>query len=308
MLLLLAVALPSLFWEGGAETAPLLKEAHISHIAVPAARAGAWSQVAGITAETADPARSIKVMTPAVNYRVDEASASTAPWIDSNGWRFLCNAGGRFYYDVPGTTAALAAAEAYVYGVDALIYTDASGLKPLGEMLAFLGTLPAVNGTAPVNIGYENDGSAQSGELMNLLVRRNLLFRVVPGPDPKLDLTVKFGSAEYPNSQKDPSILEQAVRSNLTDEKRLIRIYGSEVVIARLTGGKRHLRVHLLNYAASARPVRGLRVSVQGMYPKHRIAAFRVPDAKLLDYDAKSGRTEFTIPNLREYTVVDLDR
>ncbi|HSM78391.1 MAG TPA: hypothetical protein VLT57_12215, partial [Bryobacteraceae bacterium] len=89
MLLLLAVALPSLFWEGGAETAPLLKEAHISHIAVPAARAGAWSQVAGITAETADPARSIKVMTPAVNYRVDEASASTAPWIDSNGWRFL---------------------------------------------------------------------------------------------------------------------------------------------------------------------------------------------------------------------------
>jgi hypothetical protein len=143
---------------------------------------------------------------------------------------------------------------------------------------------------------------------MNLLVRRNLLFRVVPGPDPKLDLTVKFGSAEYPNSQKDPSILEQAVRSNLTDEKRLIRIYGSEVVIARLTGGNGHLRVHLLNYAASARPVRGLRVSIQGMYPKHRIAAFRVPDAKLLDYDAKSGRTEFTIPNLREYTVVDLVR
>ena len=37
-----------------------------------------------------------------------------------------------------------------------------------------------------------------SGEVMNLLVRNNLLFRLVPAPDQRLKLNVKLGSKEYP--------------------------------------------------------------------------------------------------------------
>jgi hypothetical protein len=309
MLLLLAAALPSLFWDGGASTAPALKENQISRIAVPAASLDSWKAVAGVAAEAADPSGAIKLLKPAVNYRPDQASASTAPWVDSNGWRFLRDPGGRFYYDAPGESAALAAAEAYVYGVQALVHTDTNGLKPFTQIIAFLKSLPEASPHPLVNIGYEDDGSAQSGELMNLLVRRNLLFRLVSTPDPKLNITVAFGSSAYPKTEKDPSVLAQLVRSSLTDDKRLVRIYGSEVVIARLTGGGERVRVHLLNYAATSRPVLGLRVSVEGKYPHHRIYAYRVPDAKLLDFDpAAAGRTEFTIPNLREYTVIDLSR
>ena len=46
-------------------------------------------------------------------------------------------------YDVKGAQAALAAAEAFAYGANALIRSDAAGLKPLGQMLAFLRGVPA---------------------------------------------------------------------------------------------------------------------------------------------------------------------
>jgi hypothetical protein len=257
----------------------------------------------------ADPggnAPGVKLITPAVNYRMDEASASSAPWIDSNGWRFLRDASGHYYYDVSGASAALAAAEGHAYGVDAAVNTDSSGVKPLAAMRAFLKELNEPKLPALANIGYVDDGSAQSGELMNLLVRRNLLFRVIPAPDPQLNLNVRFGSSEYPKTEKDPSLLAQKVRSNLGDEKRLVRVFGSEVVIARLMGSSGRVRVCLLNYAAAARRVQGIRVSVLGNYPRHKLHAYNVPDASLVDYSVENGVTEFTLPELREYAVVDL--
>ena len=113
------------------------------------------------------------------------------------------------------------------------------------------------------NIGVIDDGSPQTGELMNLLSRRNLLYRIVSAPDPHLDLNIRLGSKEYPKSEAaNPSQLAQKIRAELTDEKRLLRVYGSEVVIARLMGNAGRVRIHLLNYAN--RPVTGLRVRVLG--------------------------------------------
>jgi hypothetical protein len=143
---------------------------------------------------------------------------------------------------------------------------------------------------------------------MNLLVRRNLLFRVIAAPDPHLNLNVRFGSSEYPKTEKDPSLLAQKVRSNLGDDKRLVRVFGSEVVIARLTGSAGRVRVSLLNYAAAARHVQGIRVSVLGSYPKHKLSAFNVPGVALVDFSVENGVTEFTLPELREYAVVDLSK
>ena len=48
------------------------------------------------------------------------------------------------------------------------------------------------------NIGVLDDGSPSLGEVMNLLSRRNLLYRVVTKPDSSLDLNVKVGVGAVP--------------------------------------------------------------------------------------------------------------
>ena len=136
MLLLLA-ALPALFWDGAADTAPALRDAGIKQILVPAARLASWKSVPGIAAEAADLEGAVKLLAPTVNYRMNVASATNAPWLVANGWRFIRRPQGRFYYDVTGKQAALAAAEAFCYGANAMIRTDAAGLKPLGGDAGF---------------------------------------------------------------------------------------------------------------------------------------------------------------------------
>ncbi len=308
MLFVLA-ALPALFWDGAPDTAPALREAGIQQILVPAARLASWKGVPEITAEGADPQSAVKVIPPTVNYRMNEASATNAPWIVANGWRFIRRPDGRFYYDVTGRQAALAAAEAYCYGANAMIRTDAAGLKPLAGMLAFLRTITGEPLPPVADIGYIDDGSGASGEVMNLLVRDNLLFQLVAAPDPRLKLNVKLGTKEYPLEQaKNPGTVAHEVRANLTDEKRSVRIYGSQVVVARLTASGDRVRLHLLNYAGANRKVDAIRVRVLGQYAQHHLWLADGAGVELLDYSVEPGATEFTLPELKTYAVVDLSR
>ncbi len=307
--LLLAFALPGLFWDAGPDGAPALREAGVSHVLVPAAQADSWKSVAGITAEAGDLAGAEKLQPPTVNYRIDRASATRAPWLDSNGWIFLRQPRSRFYYDAKGPQAALAAAEAFCYGADAVVHTDAAGVKPFAEMLNFLRTVDAGEMPQVADFGFVDDGSDAAGEVMNLLIRYNLQFKLVTAPDPHLKLNVKLGTPEYPlEDAADPGKLAHAVRFNLTDEKRSLRIYGSAVVIARLTGSGNRARLHLLNYAGAERQVDGIRVRILGRFPKHRLAAAGSPGEQLLDYQVDSQATEFTLPELKTYAVVDLSR
>jgi hypothetical protein len=237
----------------------------------------------------------VKLTVPQVQYRINEASASRSPWIDANGWQIQRKPDARFYYDVPAKSAALAAAEAFAYGAHASIHTDPVALK---RMLTFLSALPDVDLPPMANIGVIEDGTAEAGELMNLLTRRNLLFRVVTAPDAALQVNVHAAKDE------DPNLQAQRIRSELGDEKRLLRLYGSEVVVGRLTGDGNRARLHLLNY--SGRPVVGLRVRVLGVFPQATIKAFDKPAAHLQDVTADAGATEFTIDEISTYAVVDL--
>ena len=101
--------------------------------------------------------------------------------------------------------------------------------QSFGRMLAFLKHIDRPPLPAMANIGLIDDGSEITGEAMNLLARRNLLFRVVKAPDPKLDLNLK----PTPEEAADPFAYAQKVRQKLGDEKRLVRLYGSDVVIGR---------------------------------------------------------------------------
>ena len=87
--------------------------------------------------------------------------------------------------------AALAAAESFVFGVQALIEATPADLAALSPMLRFLRQADAAPLPIRADIGYEDDGSPESAEVMNLLIRRNLLFRIVNSPDSSLALNVR---------------------------------------------------------------------------------------------------------------------
>lgn len=309
MILLAALLVPSLFWDRGPETAKLLEQADIHHICVPTQMADSWKKVSGFTLEVADPQQMKKAPAPEVKARRRVASATQAPWVDSNGWRFLRDPKSTYLYDVSGKTAALAAAEAFAYNVHAFVRTDESGLKPLGTMLKFLCQLKVPDWAPLVNIGFIDDGTPESGEFMNLLVRRNLLFRTVNAPDPTLDLSVKLGTPDYPKSEAgNPSLLAEKVRANLTDDKRLLRIYGSYLVVGRLVGDRKQATLFLLNYGAERFPVDGIRVKVLGDYAIKSLADFGAPNEAPADVLRNANSAEFTLKTLSTFAVVNFAR
>ena len=304
----LAVLLPGLHWDQGPEAAKALKQAAIERLYVPADQVTAWKKE-GFDAQPFDAARYLKLPVPGVRYQMDLAAATNVPWVDANGWHFergrAQKADRQYYYNVPWHKAMLAAAEAYACDASAVVHPDPRDLTALGRMLAFLRSIDGPRLPALANIGVIDDGSAETGEVLNLLARRNLLFRVVQAPDPTLDLNVRIGSAEYPKAEAaNPAAFATTVRQKLTDEKRLVRVYGSDVVLVHLEGNERQIRIHLINYGGGK--VEGLRVRVRGPYPHGTLAAFGLSNVKLGDHAASVDATEFTIPEMDVSAVVDL--
>lgn len=289
--LLLAAALPGLFVD--ADPSPALGEAGVECVAIPAARAEAWK---GQCATVVDPSTLTKLPAPGVRYRMNEARASSAPWVDSNGARYSRGIKGKALIAAGDGKAALAAAEAHAFGADVLVTAGPKDWTAFGAMRQFLSSLPAGELPALANIGFLDDGSPDANENMNLLLRRNLMFRVVSKPDPKLDVNVKPKAG-------DPNAFAYEVRQKLTDPKRLLRLYGSEVVIARLSGDATRRRVALLNYGN--RPVEGLRIRILGAWPRVTAYAFG-EKVEATDVTVEGGATEFSLALVPAYVVVDL--
>jgi hypothetical protein len=306
--LLLAVVVPVLFWQDGANTAAEIRRAGFTHIVVPNDQSAQWKTVQDISVDPIDPGTTVKLQAPGVALRIEEASATRRPWVVSNAWKIVRQPKARLYYDAPGDAAALAAAEAFCYGGNALIHTNIDGLKLLGQMMEFLTAVNAGSDKPIADIGFVDDGSAISAEVMNLMLRDNLLFAVIPASSSNYKLTVRLGAGDYPaSSVNDADSIARTIRANLTDARRSIRIFGTSVVIARLTGEPDKLRLHLLNYgAASHIRVGAFRVRLLGRYDRSQIHSFDTPGEKLVDYEVQSDATEFTVPELNTYAVVDL--
>ncbi|MBI3696405.1 MAG: hypothetical protein HY238_16400 [Acidobacteria bacterium] len=288
LMLAAAVLLPGLFWEHGPESAGALRQAGVDCVHVPAAQAAAW-QKTGFCHHPSDRAEREKVPPPGVRWEIDVATATRAPWVDANGWRYERWRQGRFFCEVPRGAAALAAAEAFAYQADVLLRIDRPDLEAYGRTLTFLKRLEGPPLPPRANIAVVDDGSELAGEVLNLLARRNLLFRVVAAPDPQADLSVKA-------EQDDPSAQADQIRRRLTDEKRLLRLFGSDVVLARLTGDAARSRIHLLNYGPER--VEGLRLRVLGSCAKGKLSALGYENAALEDYTAGARSTEFSIPEM----------
>jgi hypothetical protein len=262
---------------------------------------------AGITriCAEADLASRESLPVPGITARANLASPTRIPWIVASGWRFIRNPKSKYVYELPAGKAALAAAEAHAYGADAALKIDPSDVGPLGAMLTFLEGLPALDLPAVADLAVVDDGSAVTAEVMNLLARRNLLYQIVPAPSPRFPINIAIGSPQYPREEAaDPSAFALKIRRQLTDDQRTLRVFGSETVICRLTGDDRQIRLHLINYGG--RDIEGLRIRVRGRYANgaaHVAGLGRVP---LQDHVTESGTTEFSVPRLTTYAVVDL--
>jgi hypothetical protein len=297
---------PLTYWSQGIDSAQALKQSGIEQIAAPPDKAAEWRKAGfNVTAlSQAQLHRREKLLTPRTAGRANVASATRRPWIDANGWRFARNPAGRFYYDLPPGKAALAAFEAFAYRADAILNIDPSDLEVAGRALEFLRSLPAENHPPVADIGVIDDGSDAMSEVMNLLARRNLLFRIVPSPSPRYRLNIRLGGKEYPAAEaEDPSAFAQKIRLKLGDENRRLRVYGTEVVICRLTGDDRSYRLHLLNYANSE--IEGLRVKLLVNHESGDLRVFGQGSVPPDDTVNAGGVFEFSIPKMGAYAVLD---
>ena len=306
-LLLLLATLPSLYWTQPIETAPALRQAGIERLCVPAEAAAAWRAAGFTVVPLGEKERSerTRLQAPGLRSRAEVASATVRPWVNANGWRYQRAPEGRYWGDVPAGKAALAAAEAFAYGADTVLAIDPADLESAGRMLAFLSAVPDSNLPPAADIAVVDDGSPPVGEILNLMARRNLLFEAVPKEAPHVALNVRIGSKAFPRKEaQNPETFALSVRRLLTDEKRSLRLYGSEVVLARLTRDAGLARLQLLNYGG--RPIEGLRVRLLGSWVPGEARAFGETRLAVEDLVAADGATEFSLGTIGPYAIVDL--
>ena len=301
--------LPCLVWtRAPSDTSAALKDAGVTRVCVAPELVTAW-QAAGFEAvplAEADLTSRRKLSTPGIEHRVDLVSATRSPWLNASGWRVLRNPQRPYRYAVRPDSAALAAAEAFVYGADAAVSIDPPDVTQFGHMSSFLRRLTPASGHQPVaDFGVVDDGSEAMGEALNLLVRRNLLFELLDAPASRYRLNVVVGPSGFSRDDiADPSEFALRIRRQLTDAARTVRIYGSEVVVCRVTGDASGMRVHLLNYGG--REIQGLRVRIRGTYRGRDAQVADLGTEALEALTVAEGVTEFSIPRLSTYAVVDL--
>lgn len=289
-LLVLALSLPCV-WAQGAGSRAALEAAGITRICA---------------LTDAERAAREALPTPGITARAGVASPTRSPWIVANGWRFVRHPEAKYAYDVPAGKAALAAAEAFAYGADAALKVDPADFQTLGKMLAFLEGLPPADLPPVADFAVVDDGSAITGEVMNLLARRNLLFQAVPSPAARFRINIAIGGAGYSREEAaDPGAFALKIRRQLTDEQRSLRIYGSEVVIARLASDHERSRLHLINYGG--REIEGLRIRLRGHYRVREAFTSGAGRVAVEELVVAEGFTEFSVPRIAIYAVIDLD-
>ena len=300
---LLLAAAPVLYWPQPVDTAPALRAAGITRPCVPADAVADW-RAAGFEAAACEAGGRTVLKALGLAGRADVAAPTQRPWINANGWRFLRRPADRYWIDTPAGRAALAVAEAFAYGVDAVVAVEPSDLADAGGALAFLAGVPPAELPPVGDLTLVDDGSEETAEVLNLLARRNILYAVAPKPPrAAVGLVVRPGSKAFPKKEAaDPDAFALKVRRTLGDDNRTLRLYGTEVVLARITGDATRRRVHLLNY--SGRVIEGVRVRLRGQWALPEVHALGEP-ATAEDFVATSDATELSLSALGPYAVLD---
>ncbi len=232
------------------------------------------------------------------------ASASGRPWVLANGWRFLRKPDGRYWGDVPAGKAALAAAEAFAYGADVVLAIDPADLEVFGRMRAFLSALPDSELPPAADIAVVDDGSPPVAEVLNLMARRNLLFRVAQREAPDVALNVRVGSKEF--SRKDaqnPEAFALSVRRRLTDEKR--SLVAPQAARRSSPADARGLARSCTSSTTAADRSTGCASACSGSWVAAEARVFGEERMAVEDQVTADGATEFSL-GLIGYVIVDL--
>src|SRR5262249_58301596 len=129
---------------------------------------------------------------------------------------------------------------------------------------------------------------------------RNVLLRLVHEPSAQYRVNVQLGTPDYPReSAADPSAFALKVRRQLTDQERTLRVFGTEIVIGRLTGDHTRARLHLLNYGG--RDIEGVRIRLRGTYPEGEANVAGQGRLPLEERVVGQGGTELSLPRLVPY-------
>jgi hypothetical protein len=236
------------------------------------------------------------------------AQATLAPWVESNGWRFQRGIRKASYRILPRGSAGLATAEAFAFDVDAILNPDPADIVELGAVLEFLKAHRRPTFPPLANVGVIDDGSPAMGEVLNMLTRRNLLYRVVSGPDRTLAFTVRLGTGDFPQAAAaNPSDFAARVRERIGDDNRLVRIYGSTTAIVRLSGDNTRARLVVLSYSRN-RMQQDVRIRLLGGWRNPEVAAYGAARAAAIDVEQLGKSIEFTIPTFSTIAIVDLTR
>jgi hypothetical protein len=249
--------------------------------------------------EGADTSRFTTVPAPGVQMRRNMAMATSSPWIDSNVWQYRRAPGKAYFCDVSAKSVELAMAEAHSQEVELALKIAPAQRKAFDKMTAFLKALPEGPTARWANIAISDDGSGAAAEALNLLSRRNLLYK--PGPDAKADLTLRLSK-----DIRNPYDFMREARQKLGDGKRILRLFGSEITLAEVRRDSSRVRIFLINYGTRA--VESLRVRIQGHYSAIEARVYQVPEARLTDAVRDGAFTEFSLSRLPRYAVVDLKR
>jgi hypothetical protein len=179
---------------------------------------------------------------------------------------------------------------------------DRPAVERLRKMLA---SLPRETGETVGDLVVVDDGAEELEEIFNLMSRKNLLYRVAKSPDPRVRLNVRVGSKECPKELAgDPEEFSLRMRERV-DKGRLLRVWGAETVLGRVTRQGRGLRVHLLHYGNGT--LEGIRLRVRGNFAAGRLWAAEFPDARLEEWENVDGGVEFYLPAIAAYAAIDLE-
>ena len=172
----------------------------------------------------------------------------------------------RYFEERAPARRVLAAAEAFAYGADLVLAIDPADLAAARRgARASSAALPEGARRGLADLAVVDDGSLAAGELMNLLARRNLLFRPVSRPAPGAAAQrSSSASKQYPKAEAgNPDALALKIRAQLGGRAALaahLRERGRARPASRAT--RAGLRLQLLNYGG--REIEGLRVRLRG--------------------------------------------
>ena len=160
-------------------------------------------------------------------------------------------------------------------------------------MLTFLEALPAADLPAIADLAVIDDGSPTTGEVMNLLARRNLLYQPVKAPSARFRLNIVIGQPRVPaRRRRRPQRLRAedppSAHGRAADLAGL-RQRGGDCTADRRC---RADRLHLINYGG--REIEGLRVRVRGGYGTGDAWVEGTGRVGLVDRVVADGATEFS--------------